>query len=389
MAVKKLAIISTHPIQYNAPLFEKLASEKDIELKVFYTFSQSQHTFKDTEFNQAVDWDIPLLENYNFEFVNNTSKKPSTKRFFGIICPQLISKVLTFNPDFILIYGWSFYSHLRIIKHFNGKIPLWFRGDSVLKPTKSFIRSIVKRNVLKWVYKKIDIAFYVGTKNKEYYKYYGLTESKLRFAPHAIDNDRFSDPKNDAKAAEWKASLGIPPDALTLLFIGKFTANKNPLFIIENFKKLSTENPNLKLKLIMVGEGQLKSQIEKFIGNHPDIILLPFQNQSIIPQVYRLGDLLCMPSYSETWGLAINESLASGTPVLANASIGCASDLIKDGFNGFVFDVNLLGDFEKKFKLIDQKTLQSLKLNTKDSIEEWSFNSIIMAIGKEIKDLNG
>ncbi|NTW26423.1 MAG: glycosyltransferase family 1 protein, partial [Lentimicrobium sp.] len=65
----KLAIISSHPIQYNAPMFELLAKSEVIELKVFYTWSQSQDSLFDKDFGKEIKWDIPLLQGYDYAFV--------------------------------------------------------------------------------------------------------------------------------------------------------------------------------------------------------------------------------------------------------------------------------------------------------------------------------
>jgi len=60
--------------------------------------------------------------------------------------------------------------------------------------------------------------------------------------------------------------------------------------------------------------------------------VLPFQNQSRMPVVYRLGDLLVLPSaYGETWGLAVNEAVACGRPVLVSDRVGCAADVVEPG----------------------------------------------------------
>jgi glycosyltransferase involved in cell wall biosynthesis len=65
--------------------------------------------------------------------------------------------------------------------------------------------------------------------------------------------------------------------------------------------------------------------------------VLPFQNQSRMPIVYRLGDLFVLPSaFGETWGLGVNEALACGRPVLVSDRVGCAADVI-DSSCGEVF----------------------------------------------------
>jgi glycosyltransferase involved in cell wall biosynthesis len=68
------------------------------------------------------------------------------------------------------------------------------------------------------------------------------------------------------------------------------------------------------------------------------VVFLPFQNQSVMPVVYRLGDALVLPSgYGETWGLAVNEAQACGRPSLVSDCVGCARDIVREGENGMIF----------------------------------------------------
>ena len=70
----KLAIISTHPIQYNAPFFKLLSQRGKVVIKIFYTWSQSEAGSKyDPGFGKEIIWDIPLLDGYDYCFVNNNS----------------------------------------------------------------------------------------------------------------------------------------------------------------------------------------------------------------------------------------------------------------------------------------------------------------------------
>ncbi len=130
--VKRLAIITTHPIQYNAPFFRALAQSGKVALNVFYTWDKGSGQKHDPGFGQKIEWDIPLLEGYEYTFVKNTAKKPGSHDFWGIQNPTLIDELKDYQPDAILVYGWSFCSHLQAICYFKGKVPVWFRGDSTL-----------------------------------------------------------------------------------------------------------------------------------------------------------------------------------------------------------------------------------------------------------------
>ena len=62
-----------------------------------------------------------------------------------------------------------------------------------------------------------------------------------------------------------------------------------------------------------------------------------------MPIVYRLGDLFIMPSAAETWGIAVNEALACGRPVVVSDCVGCAEDLVEPGADGWVFPAGDVG----------------------------------------------
>src|ERR1700752_1695452 len=121
--MKKLAIVSTHPVQYNAPLFRLLAERNKIQLKVFYTWSQSESgSIFDPGFGIEKKWDIPLLDGYEHCFVPNTAADPGSHHFTGIKNPGLVNDIKEYQPDAILVYGWNFHSHLKVMRYFKGRV---------------------------------------------------------------------------------------------------------------------------------------------------------------------------------------------------------------------------------------------------------------------------
>ena len=65
--------------------------------------------------------------------------------------------------------------------------------------------------------------------------------------------------------------------------------------------------------------------------------LAGFLNQSELPEAYVAADVFCLPSVlHETWGLVVNEALNFGLPVVVSDKVGCAADLVRPGWNGFV-----------------------------------------------------
>lgn len=384
--MKRLAIVTTHPIQYNAPWFRLLAKNKQVQLKVFYTWSQTKEGVRDKTFGREIRWDIPLLEGYTYEFVENISKNPGSNRWSGIDNPDLISKIERYDPGAILIFGWNMKSHLQTMRYFKGKVPVWFRGDSTLLDETGGIKTVLRRLWLRYVYSKVDKAFCVGRESKKYFLVHGLEEEQLVLAPHAIDNERFFDSlekQYEQKAKEWRKELGYNENDQVILFAGKFEEKKDPKILISAFKDLR-RNGIKDLKLLLVGNGPLEEEIAGLTKNDLNIQLLPFQNQTKMPLVYRLGNIFCLPSKGpgETWGLAVNEAMACGRPVIISDKAGCAPDLVKGKKVGNIFKASNLPDLQESlFKMLEQD-INSFGENARQEIEKWNYDRITNAILK-------
>jgi len=414
--LKKLAIITTHPIQYYAPVF-KLLSEK-IQLKVFYTWGEQSMAKYDQSFGRQIEWDIPLLEGYDYMFLENISKDPGTHHLNGIINPTLIEEVEEFEPDAILIYGWASKSHLKALRFFKGKVPTYFRGDSTLLDQQKSFKSVLRKYFLKWVYSHIDKAFYVGEANKNYFKKYGLKDQQLHFASHAVDNKRFSQGRK-AEADRLRQKFGVADQEILILFAGKFEVKKNPSLLLEAFNALDFPNVHLLFVGNGVLEGSLKLKVERVAGRVEGVAekmvnersfdyvqddkegrlgfgagswgkrvkrrihFMDFQNQTEMPVVYQACDLFCLPSKGpgETWGLAVNEAMAAGKAVLVSTKVGCAVDLVKPGINGEVFRSNDLDDLMQKLRELtgSKEKLTKMGIQSQQIIQSWSFEKQVEA----------
>lgn len=379
--IKKLAIVTTHPIQYNAPWF-KLLNERGLVIpKVFYTWSQVAEGKKfDPGFDKEIEWDIPLLKGYEYCFVNNLSKNPGSNHRKGIINPTLISQIESWQPDAILIFGWNFVSHFNCIKYFHKKIPILFRGDSTLLRKQFFVKNLLRLLYLKWVYHFIDYALYVGIENKKYFQKYGLKNKQLILAPHAIDNNRFEDEngKYEAEAVEWKKLLQIDENAFVFLYAGKLEAIKDP-FILLAFAQKFKGQP---VHFIIAGNGPLENSLKAEAANNPQITFINFQNQQKMPALYRLANCFMLTSKSETWGLCINEAMVCGNVVVVRNTCACAADLVVNGKNGFVFDANNIDSLYQQCTELVNNTVKYKKMSiaSKQLIKNYSFTHIVSAI---------
>lgn len=383
----KLATIITHPIQYYAPVFRLLNERHQVRIKVFYTWGENSVSKYDRGFGRDVEWDIPLLDGYDYEFQENSSSDPGCHHYRGIVNRSLIDNVFRWDADAVLIYGWNYHSHLHAIRYFKDRIPVYFRGDSTLLDERPGPKQVARRWFLRQVYRHVDKAFYVGRNNKAYYSTHGLREDQLIFAPHAVDNGRFCDEPGDnyeTKARSRRRELGFEDDDFVVLFSGKLEPKKDPMLLLDAVREINN-NRNKPMKLLYVGAGILEVELSEIAKEDKNIQFLGFQNQRDMPVVYRLGDLFCLPSYSETWGLAINEAMAVGKGIITSDKTGSAIDLIENGNNGFIFrnqdKTDLIQCLIRASKPGVAKRMGQASLNI---IRNWSFENQVSAIESEL-----
>lgn len=383
---KRLAILSSHPIQYNAPMFALLAKSDILEIKVFYTWSQSKESLFDKDFGHEIKWDIPLLEGYASEFVENVSANPGPGSFKGIDCPSLIQSIKAWKPQAILVFGWNYKAHFSAMRYFKGKIPVYFRGDSTLIDEQGGYKQLIRRVFLTWVYHYVDGAFYVGKNNRDYFLKHGLKPHELFYAPHAIDNQRFSDVLTNSSelAAKWRNNLGIPLEATVVLFVGKFEPKKNPLLLLQ----VALSMANTGVHFVFVGNGLYEGDMHLLADKQSHIHFLPFQNQSLMPEVYNMADILALPSQGpgETWGLVLNEAMACKLAVLSSTKVGASVDLVEKGVNGFVFTSGSMQECESCLRemCIDKTKLNRMKEASYKRIQAWSFAEIVKSIENQL-----
>lgn len=338
----RLAIVTSHPVQYYAPWFRHLAASNRLDLKVFYLWDGGVQARRDAGFGHAVSWDVPLLDGYAHEFVPNESRQPGVDHFFGLRNDALRTRLAAFAPRAALLIGYNYLSFLRLILArwpLRSPLPLLFRGDSHrLFRRPDSVRERLRHAAIAAIYRRFAAVLYVGKANREYFRDHGVPAERLFFSPHAVDNERFTaDPEGARRAAvEWRRSLGVPEERPLILFAGKFEQKKRPLDLLAAFRQLG---PSCDASLLFVGSGELETEMRARAADDSRVFFAPFQNQSLMPRTYAAADLVVLPSFGlgETWGLAINEALCLGRPVVVSDHVGCAADLVEPGTNGLVF----------------------------------------------------
>ena len=139
LPVKRLAIVSTHPIQYHAHWFRALAARPELDLSVFYCYHGSAADQAQAGFGVEFDWDVPLLEGYCYTFLNNGSGRQ--RKPLGLRAPGIAQILARENFDALLINGWHYWAAWQaIFACWKMGIPVMARGDSQLPSPRSVLK---------------------------------------------------------------------------------------------------------------------------------------------------------------------------------------------------------------------------------------------------------
>jgi glycosyltransferase involved in cell wall biosynthesis len=341
----RLAVVVSHPTQYYSPWFAWLAAHVPaLDLRVFYLWDFGVKETRDRQFGASFAWDRDLLAGYAHEFVPNRAADPGTHHFNGLDNPALPDRLRAFAPDAVLLFGYNYRTHLRLI--FRPPASLVFRGDSHLlghPPPRP-----LKRLLLRLLYSRFAAITYVGAANRDYFRTFGVPEKKLFFAPHCVDATHFAaTDAHRAAAAALREKLGLG-DRRVVLFAGKFLPDKQPRELLAAFQALAPRDA----ALVFVGDGEERAALEAAAAARPDVPVrfLPFANQTEMPARYLLADIFALPSRGlyETWGLAVNEAMHLGIPCLVSDRVGCQRDLVTDSETGWVFNATDPNSLQQK-----------------------------------------
>jgi glycosyltransferase involved in cell wall biosynthesis len=334
-----LGIVTSHPIQYQAPLFRALA--ECINLTVYFAHQATAANQAEAGFDTSFDWDINLTTGFPHSFLENVSRRPSITRFTGCDTPS-IGKVLTADKvDVLAVCGWHLKSYLQAAKAGRSlRIPVMARTDSHLDTPRSLVKRALKAIGYPIFLRQFAMFLPAGRQSAQYLRRYWVPESRIRIVPYCIDVGAFSSAADRGRAnrERLRVEFGAVNGESLVLFVGKLINLKNIPILIEALAVLRASGRAV--RLVVVGSGPLAGEL----ANMANACLLPvtfvgFVNQSRMPEVYAAADVLVLPSSSETWGLVVNEAFACKLPAIVSDRVGCGPDMIVDRLTGTIVPV--------------------------------------------------
>jgi glycosyltransferase involved in cell wall biosynthesis len=337
-----LAIITSHPIQTQVPLWRALAADGRVPFEVWFPTTHGVQPSHDGEFGRTFAWDQDLLSGYPHRFLP-IAPGWRLDRFNGIQVTENWPRLWDASGvSTVWVEGWRFAAVWAAVKsaRATGR-RVWLRGESPDAP-EAWHDRIWKRPLLRWLFRQVDQFLVIGTSNRRFYERYGIARHHLLPAPYSVDNDYWNRAVSAlaGERAAIRAAWGIAPEAICVLVAGKLIPKKRPLDAWEAVRVV--HRADRPYHLLYVGDGALRPAVERAVrqAGGPPATLAGFLNLSEMPRAYAAADVLVLPSdRGETWGLVVNEALAAGVPAIVSDRCGCAPDLIAPIDAALVFRV--------------------------------------------------
>jgi len=371
----RILFVAAHPVQYQAPLFRRMAKQSLHDLDVAYCTLRGAEAGQDPEFGASIQWDVPLLDGYSWTQVLNRGS--GAESFFGLFNPGLWRLIRGGNYDAVVSYvGYvraSFWVALAAAKLSN--TAFIFGTDAVsLAPRDGLAwKSEVKKVLWPGLFRLADQVIVPSASSLDLMCSLGIPQERVTLTPFVVDNDWWVQQSKLVDRAAVRTGWGATPDTLVILFSAKLQPWKRPLDLLRAFAKANLSNAIL----VFSGSGPLLPQLESeaaSLGVASRVRFLGFLNQTKLPAVYTAADLLVLPSEFEPFGLVVNEAMCCGCAVAASNRCGAARELVAPVASRLVFPC---GDIAALAKILrdaaaDRPRLQSLGRVGLAHIQTWS-----------------
>lgn len=336
----RLTVVATHPVQYLSPWFRYISDNcPQLDLSVVYA-SRPSPDQQGVGFGRALEWDLRLLDGYRWHVVRESAPEDNfgIESFRGLDVKNIGQAVLDTRPDVVLVPGWHSVTLARAIMAARRRgIPVIYRGDTHLGMRPAAWRRTGWGLRTRALLRLYSAYLSVGSASRAYLLAHGVPPTSIYASPHAVDNDAFATEAALHLTSEgrqaMRGTVGARPGDFVVLFAGKLIACKRPIDAVRAVAALGRD-----AVLVVAGTGEQEPELRaeaRRLGVR--VGWLGFVNQRRMPAVYAAADCLVLPSESESWGLAVNEAMATGLPAVVSDRVGCGEDLIEAGQTGEIF----------------------------------------------------
>jgi glycosyltransferase involved in cell wall biosynthesis len=320
----RLVILTEIISPYRIPLFNALAAKPGISLHVVF-LSETDPSLR--------DWRI-YKEEIRFSYDVLPSWRRRAGKFNVLLNRGLARALVGASPSVILCGGYNYVASWQAL--------LWARAHSVpfLLWSESNVQDSRRGHALVEMLKdefigQCDGFVVPGQSAFEYLRSHKVNPDSIFIAPNAVDNEFFCKSAEHVRldAAGHRKELNLP--GRYFLFVGRLVREKGVFEFVSAYAQLN-ERLRRDFGLVFVGDGPCRAQLQEDASavSPGAIHFAGFTHREQLPIYYALAEMLALPTYTDTWGLVVNEAMACGLPIILSEAAGCAADLVTADWNG-------------------------------------------------------
>ena len=324
--IRRLVIVTEIISPYRIPLFNELSKEQDVDLHVLF-LSETDPSLR--------QWQV-YKEEIRFSYEVLPSWRRRVGRFNVLLNTGMRDALQAKSPEAILCGGYNYLASWQALswarKH---NVPFLLWSESNAQDQRS---GHVTVEFLKQVFLERCSGYVVpGKSAREYLLEKGIADDKIFIARNAVDNKLFAELAAEARqrAAFRREELNLPDRYF--LFVGRLVREKGVFELLSAYAKLEGSIRS-RIGLVFVGDGQCRGQLEAEARTIDGgrICFPGFAPRQVLASYYALAEALILPTYTDPWGLVVNEAMACGLPVILSHVAGCGPDLVREGWNGLL-----------------------------------------------------
>lgn len=346
----KIAVVANTPPPYRVPMYNRIARTPDIALHVIFCSRREPNRL----------WDLPPFE-FSHTFLPERFIAAGERYIHNNI--EVLPALKAFDADVIVTDGFNpthlyafIYAAIKGIPH----VPMT-DGTDISERALSGIHRMVRR----LVFGRSAAFLSASLGGKRLYQGYGIQAERCFLSPLCANNAAFTPPPG----------LGGKP--FDFIFCSRMEPGKSPLFALEVAAE-TARRLGRRVRILFAGSGSLERPLKQTAAHSTDLVdavFHGFATQGDLPGLYQSASIFLFPTLADVWGVVANEACAAGLPVIVSPHAGVVDELVRDGENGFVCDLDV-GQWAQHAErlLSDESMWQAFSRRSLDIVSNYTFD---------------
>jgi glycosyltransferase involved in cell wall biosynthesis len=370
----RILFIHNTVLWYRVPFFKALSDVYPV--KFIFNHSNISKSLYGVETSSEIEG----MENVDFEVMAN---------HLGI-ASGLIRKLW---GDYDILVGGNWDSIPEIMESFYYYSVAWVRRKPIILWREDWawedtsLKSRLLEPFIKWMVRTSSAIVVPGSKHREYFISLTSEPDKIFLMPNA-SNLTVHD-EDYSRSEEIKSEMDLE-DKKIVLYVGRLIKRKGVQYLLRALSEIKSKD----VMLLIVGEGEMEDELKimvKELGLEDNVIFTGNVSQEKLVPYYIMTDLVVVPSITygigDPWVLVLNEAMKVKKPVIATEAVGAASDMIKEGENGYIVPEKDVDALRKRIDKIleDNDLAHKMGEESYDIIQkEFRYNNMVEGFQKAV-----